>query len=200
MRELFVATSNRHKIAEIQDILREIGITVRSVDECGGMPEVEENADSFEGNSALKAMAAVRQLGVAVLADDSGLAVDALGGAPGIYSSRYSGDEGNHPKNIALLLKNLQGVTDRRARFVCVISVATPEDGLLGSIRGEVPGVIAEEPSGNGGFGYDPVFIPDGYTESFGVLPPEVKNSLSHRARALRNAVQAGLFDKFNNK
>ena len=197
MSILYAATGNRHKIAEFQAILREAAIEIRSLDECGGMPKIVEDADSFEGNSALKALGAVRQCGVPVLADDSGLSVDALHGAPGVYSSRYAGEEGNHPRNIALLLKNLTGITDRRARFVCAISVATPEDGLLGTVFGEVPGIIATEPSGTGGFGYDPVFIPDGYGSSFAVLPPEVKNTLSHRARAIRNALRAGLLDKF---
>ncbi len=197
MSVLYAATGNRHKIAEIQAILHDAAIEVRSLDECGGMPKIVEDADSFEGNSALKALGAVRKCGVPVLADDSGLAVDALGGAPGVFSSRYAGEEGNHPKNLALLLKNLEGVTDRRAHFVCALSVATPEDGLLGTIFGEVAGVIAMEPRGTGGFGYDPVFIPDGYDEPFAVLPPEIKNTLSHRARAIQNALAAGLFDKF---
>ena len=118
------------------------------------------------------------------MADDSGLEVEALGGAPGVRSARYSGGDGDTPANNALLLKNLAGVTDRRARFTCVIVLIAP-DGTEHVLEGHCPGHIAEAPSGTGGFGYDPLFVPDGYDCSFAELSAEEKNAISHRGRAL---------------
>jgi XTP/dITP diphosphohydrolase len=129
-----------------------------------------------------------------VIADDSGLEVLALDGAPGVYSARYAGEGGNDGRNVVKLLGELRDVSDRRARFVCVIALATPEHGLVGTAEGEVRGTIAQAPKGNGGFGYDPVFVPDGYTQTFAELPADVKNSLSHRGNALKKAVRDRLF------
>ena len=187
--KIIAATSNAHKIIEIRQILGAHGIEVIGANEAGGMPEVVEDGTTFRENAIKKAVEGARALKAPVLADDSGLEVVALGGAPGIYSARYACEGGNDGRNVAKLLKNLEGVTDRRARFVCVIAVALPDGTVLGTAEGEVRGRIAEAPSGNGGFGYDPVFIPDGYEQSFGVLPPEVKNRLSHRANALQAAL-----------
>lgn len=192
MKTILVASSNRHKIAEIREILEPRGICVQSVDEVGGMPEVVEDADSFRGNAVKKAVEAARALNHTVLADDSGLEVFALNGEPGVHSARYAGEGGNDGRNLAKLLGKLEGVTDRRARFVCVIALASPE-GLIGTAEGEVRGTIALGKRGQGGFGYDPAFIPEGYEQTFGELPQEVKNSLSHRSRALQNAIANGL-------
>lgn len=187
-KEIVIATGNSHKIQEMSQILAPFGYDVHGANEFGGMPEVIEDADTFEGNARKKALEAARALNRMVLADDSGLEVFALGGEPGVFSARYAGEGGNDGRNLAKLLGKLAGVADRRARFVCVVAIATPQ-GLVGTAEGEVRGVIAESAAGNGGFGYDPAFIPDGYNETFGQLPPNVKNSLSHRANALKAAL-----------
>ncbi|NLF93816.1 MAG: RdgB/HAM1 family non-canonical purine NTP pyrophosphatase [Oligosphaeraceae bacterium] len=193
MREIIAATGNAHKVREIQSILAPYQIRVLPAEAAGRMPEVLEDGLTFADNAVLKALAGARAWGRCVLADDSGLEVQALGGAPGVHSARYAGEGGNDGRNLAKLLQNLAGQTDRRARFVCVIALAGPQ-GLLGVAEGEVRGHIAEAPSGNGGFGYDPVFIPEGYRESFAALPEAVKNTLSHRSRALQAALAQGLF------
>ncbi len=191
-KQLVIATGNKHKVLEMKEILAPLGYDVISAAECGGMPDVEEDADTFQGNASKKAIETAKALGRTVLADDSGLEVFALGGEPGVYSARYAGEGGNDGRNLAKLLGKMQGVTDRSARFVCGIAVATPE-WLVGCAEGEVRGTIALAPAGNGGFGYDPGFIPNGYDKTFGQLPPEWKNSLSHRANALKNAIAQGL-------
>lgn len=191
-KTIVAATGNKHKILEMQEILGPLGYKVISADEAGGMPEVNEDAGTFAGNSAKKACETAAKLNCTVLADDSGLEVLALNGEPGVYSSRYAGEGGNDGRNLAKLLNKMDGIQDRRARFVCVVAVASPK-GLLGTAEGEVKGTIAFAPSGNGGFGYDPAFIPDGFDKSFGELPQETKNSLSHRANALKAAILAKL-------
>ena len=192
-KTIIAATSNSHKVREFQEILGPFGYHVLSAKEAGGMPDVVEDADTFLGNATKKAVETARALGQMVVADDSGLEVLALNGEPGVFSSRYAGEGGNDGRNLAKLLNKLPGIEDRRARFVCVIAVATP-DGLVGTAEGQVTGRIALAPAGNGGFGYDPGFIPDGFDQTFGELPPEVKNRLSHRANALQNAIQNHLF------
>ena len=185
MKTIVAATGNRHKVQEMQEILSQKGYQVISAEEMGGMPDVLEDAGTFEGNAAKKALETARFLNCTVLADDSGLEVLALNCEPGVYSARYAGEGGNDGRNLRKLLDKMQGISDRRARFVCVIVVASP-DGIIATSRGEVNGTIALEAAGDGGFGYDPCFIPDGYDKTFGQLPPEVKNSLSHRANALK--------------
>jgi XTP/dITP diphosphohydrolase len=192
MKEIVIATGNKHKILEINEILCPFGWTAQSIAAYGGMPEVVEDAMTFDGNARKKALAGALAIGRPVLADDSGLEVTALGGAPGVHSARYAGEGGNDGRNLAKLLKVMEGLTDRRARFVCVIAVARP-DGWVGTAEGEVTGRIALIPAGSGGFGYDPVFIPDGHEQSFGELPSELKNGMSHRANALKAAIRSGL-------
>ena len=187
---VIVATSNAHKILEIREILSPLGIEVIGADALGGMPEVVEDGSTFEANAAKKACAGARAFHCPVIADDSGLEVFALNGEPGIYSARYAGEGGNDGRNLAKLLKNLEGVTDRRAQFVCCIALANEDGTLRGTVRGVVTGRIAESARGNGGFGYDPGFIPDGYDQTFGELPAEVKNGMSHRGNALKEAVR----------
>ena len=187
-REIIVATGNRHKVQEIGEILSPLGYDVKSANDVGGMPEVVEDAETFEGNAVKKAVETAKALGRMVLADDSGLEVFALNGEPGVYSARYAGEGGNDGRNLAKLLAKMEGVAERSARFVCVIAVAAP-DGLVGTAEGEVRGRIALAAMGQGGFGYDPAFIPDGYEQTFGQLPQEVKNSLSHRSNALKAAI-----------
>jgi len=186
--ELVVATRNRHKTREIQHILGP-EFRVRDLLAHPEVSEIRESGTSFEENAKLKALAASRQLSALVIADDSGLEVDALGGAPGIYSARYAGANATDTDKIDKLLRELARVrakTDgRRARFRCVVALAR-NGNLLGTFEGIVEGRIADEVRGHSGFGYDPIFIPDGCEQTFGELPKEVKNTISHRAQAIR--------------
>ncbi len=176
--KLILATHNRNKLKEVGEIFPEWEIS-------GEDSGAEETEKTFAGNALVKARAvAARHKGAWVMADDSGLEVDALGGAPGVFSARYAGEDGNTPANNALLLKNLEGVRDRRAHFSCAIALVSP-DGEEQVFEGRCEGVIAESPSGAGGFGYDPLFIPDGYDRSFAELSSAEKNAISHRGRAL---------------
>lgn len=176
--ELYVATHNEHKLREIGEMLP--GFTILSED-----PDVEETAPDFAGNALIKARAiAAAHKGCWVMADDSGLEVAALGGEPGVRSARYAGEPSNTPANNALLLKNLEGVADRRANFTCCVALVDP-DGVEHVLAERCYGTIAKAPSGAGGFGYDPLFIPDGHTKSFAELSADEKNAISHRGRAL---------------
>ena len=176
--KLNVATHNAHKLREIGEILPDYEIAADD-------PDVEETAPDFAGNALIKVRAiAARHPGEWSMADDSGLEVRALGGAPGVRSARYAGEPSNTPANNALLLKNLEGVADRTARFTCAIALVDPE-GREHVVTGHCPGHIARAPSGTAGFGYDPLFIPDGYDASFADLGEEAKNKISHRGRAL---------------
>jgi XTP/dITP diphosphohydrolase len=184
---LIIATRNAHKTAEIRAM---IGgrCEVLDVTSCPECPEIAETGTTFLENARLKALGISRLLDGRVLSDDSGLEVDALDGAPGVGSSSYGGEEGNHARNIARLLEEMRGITDRRARFRCTMVLAA--DGReLAHFSGTVEGRIIDEPRGAQGFGYDPLFIPDGYEATFAELGEDVKNTLSHRSRALAQAV-----------
>ena len=177
--KLFVATHNQHKIREISQILP--GFEIVPDDPEG----VEENAPDFAGNALIKVRAiAEKHKGEWCMADDSGLEVKALGGAPGVHSARYAGEPSNTPANNALLLKNLEGVKDRAARFTCCCALVDPSGEEL-VVHGHCPGHIAEKAAGVEGFGYDPLFIPNGHDKSFAELSAEEKNAISHRGRAL---------------
>ena len=180
--KLIVATHNQHKIREISQILPDFDIVADD-------PEgVEENAPDFVGNALIKVRAiAAKHAGCWCLADDSGLEVAALGGAPGVRSARYAGEPSNTSANNALLLKNLTGITDRRANFTCAIALVDPS-GAEQTAVGKCFGRIAETPSGAAGFGYDPLFVPDGHDVSFADLSADEKNAISHRGRALEEA------------
>jgi XTP/dITP diphosphohydrolase len=186
--ELIVATRNTHKTREIQDILGP-GFNVSDLVAHPDVSDIRESGTSFEENAKLKALAASRQLPGLVIADDSGLEVDSLGGAPGIYSARYAGPNATDRDKIDKLLGELErvGATEdrRRARFRCVVALAS-NGNLSGTFEGIVEGRIADEVRGHFGFGYDPIFIPEGFEQTFGELPNEVKNALSHRAKAIR--------------
>ena len=188
MIELVVATRNTHKTREIQHILGP-EFRVRDLLAHPEVSEIRESGTSFEENAKLKALAASRQLSALVIADDSGLEVDALGGAPGIYSARYAGANATGRDKIDKLLSELarvRAIDDRRrARFRCVVALARNMT-LLGTFEGIVEGMIADEVRGHSGFGYDPIFIPEGFEQTFGELPREVKNTISHRAQAIR--------------
>ncbi len=183
--KLYVATHNAHKLREIAEILP--GFEIIADDPDG----VEENAPGFAGNALLKVRAiAARHRGEWCMADDSGLEVAALGGAPGVRSARYAGEPSDTERNNALLLENLEGVADRRANFTCSIALVDPS-GREHSAEGKCFGSIALAPSGAKGFGYDPLFIPDGETRSFAELSAGEKNAISHRGRALAAAKAA---------
>ena len=182
---LLVSTRNPHKLREIRTILGD-PFEVSDLSILPTMHEVEETGTSFEENAELKAVAASQLFEGWVIADDSGLEVDALGGAPGIYSARYAGDAASDSENNTLLLKNLKKVPEqeRRARFRCVIVLARA-GRKLAAFSGVVEGLIASCVRGVEGFGYDPLFMPDGFSQTFGELPVATKNRLSHRGRAL---------------
>jgi XTP/dITP diphosphohydrolase len=186
--ELVIATRNAHKTQEIQHILGP-EFTVRDLRTHSAISEIPETGVSFEENASLKAVAVSQRLPDLVIADDSGLEVDALGGAPGVYSARYAGVKASEKEKIDKLLRELASVgaikDARRARFRCVLALAC-KGNLLGSVEGVVEGRIADKARGGGGFGYDPIFIPEGFQQTFGELPAEVKNTISHRAKAIR--------------
>jgi XTP/dITP diphosphohydrolase len=184
---LFIATRNRHKTAEIRALLAG-RYEVTDAHAVEGLPEIEETGDTFLDNARLKALGISGRIGGLVLSDDSGLEVDALGGSPGVFSSSYGGVEGDHARNNLRLVKEMAGHANRRARFRCTMVLA--RDGReLAHFIGSVEGRLLEEPSGAEGFGYDPLFVPEGYEKSFAELGAEIKNRLSHRARALVQAV-----------
>jgi XTP/dITP diphosphohydrolase len=188
---LLVATRNAHKLDEIRAILELPGLVLLDIDACGRpLPEVEEDAGTLAGNAIKKARVLSEASGLWTLADDSGLEVDALGGAPGVYSARYAGANADDAANNRKLLRNLAAATDRRARFRCVLALVAP-DGRCWTEEGVCEGTIARTPSGAHGFGYDPLFVPQGAACSFAALPAAEKNRISHRARALAAAVRA---------
>ncbi len=189
VQRLLIATHNAHKTGEFQALLGE-GWLVEDLSAHPELPAPEETGTTFEENATIKALAAGAALGpeVLVVADDSGLEVDALGGRPGVYSARYAGpgagDRGNLEKVLAELAEAGVRGKDRSARFRCVLVLARGAEKLA-AFDGTIEGILANEAKGEGGFGYDPAFIPEGHCETFGQLPPEVKNGMSHRARAL---------------
>lgn len=188
---LVLATHNAGKIAELSALLDGYVPTITSAAALN-LPEPEETGDSFLANAELKARAAAQASGHPALADDSGLCVSALGGQPGIHAARYAtrpDGQRDFQWGMQRLLTALEGHADRSAYFACVLALAWP-DGHCESVEGRVYGQIAPAPSGTGGFGYDPVFIPQGYTESFGTLPPETKAAISHRAEALAQMIR----------
>lgn len=184
--KIFLATGNRHKIDEIKAIFSEISkeknIEILSIKDGIEIPDVVEDGKTFEENSQKKATEIAKFLNMIAIADDSGLCVDILNGEPGVYSARYSG-EGTDEANNRKLIKNLQGKANRKARFVSVISIAKP-DGKVFSFRGEVEGEIVDEKRGDTGFGYDPHFYIEEYKRTLAEMP-EIKNKISHRAKAL---------------
>lgn len=192
---IVLATANPHKTHELARVLGDVLADCELVPRPVGIPEVIEDAESFVGNARLKARALVEATGEAALADDSGLVVDVLGGAPGVHSSRYAGDGATDQDNVEKLLTELRSRSaldpDRRtARFVCVVVLLTPQGDELVA-EGTVEGTIAETPRGTGGFGYDPVFIPvEGFGLTFAEMSEDDKNGISHRGRALRRLVQ----------
>ena len=187
MLHLLLATRNSHKTQEFAEILGE-GFVVSDLSAADDVAEVEETGTTFEENARLKALAASRITSELVVADDSGLEVAALDGAPGVYSARYAGQKATDAENVAKLLAELAEIDplakNRTARFCCVIAVARA-GAVLGVVMGTVAGVIIREPRGDNGFGYDPVFVPTGHSRTFAELGHATKNRISHRAAAI---------------
>jgi XTP/dITP diphosphohydrolase len=198
LSELLVATNNAGKVRELALALEDLPLRLRLLKDFAEVVEPEETGETFADNAALKALYYSAHAGVLTLSDDSGLVVDALGGAPGVRSARYMGPDATYSERMTRLLEEIDATGDRerRARFVCVIAVAEPSTGELIIFEGRCEGRIAREPRGTGGFGYDPVFIPEGHTQTFGELPDEVKRKISHRALAVE-AASRYLRDRF---
>ena len=186
MAYIVIATNNQHKVEEYRQLIGEQKIELRSLADYPAYPGVEENGKTFAENASIKALSACKYCDVPAFADDSGLEVEALGGRPGIHSSRYAPTD---RERIEKLLGELKGVTDRRARFVCVIAIAVNGE-VIETFEGEVRGRIIDEPRGANGFGYDPIFVPDGSEKTFAELSQEEKNRISHRAAAFRKAAE----------
>lgn len=198
---IVAATTNKGKISEIKAIMKEFGIEVISRDEAGVPKDLDipETGDTFEENSMIKAKAIMELTGKTSIADDSGLCVDFLDGAPGVYSSRFAGEEGNDDANNAKLLSMMKDVSDefRTARFISVVTMVDTEGNIIVG-KGKVEGRLTRELKGSNGFGYDPMFMPEGFGETFGELPMPIKNKLSHRANALGELRQILLEKDFN--
>lgn len=188
--KLILATRNTHKLEEIQAIFDFQGLDVQSAIDFPEIPDVVEDADTFSGNASKKAVEIAKATDSWSLADDSGLEVDALDGAPGVYSARYAGEPCSYDKNNEKLLNELSGVKNRSARFRTVIALSDPE-GHVKTVEGICPGKIIDELRGTHGFGYDPLFVPEGYEQTFAELAATIKNKISHRARALHAAHDA---------
>lgn len=185
--KLVIATRNPHKLEEIHAIFDFQGLEVCSAFDFPHIPDVVEDGDTLEANAVKKALEICRATGLPALADDSGLEVEALNGEPGVYSARWSGEGCSYADNNAKLLRELADKENRRAQFRTVIAIALPGKEPL-TVEGSVQGIIIEELRGEKGFGYDPLFMPEGHEQTFAELPPEVKNRISHRARALNAA------------
>lgn len=179
---LIVASNNQHKLEEIEAIIGKY-YALQSMASIGFVEEIEETGTSFHENAAIKARAIFNRYGVDCLSDDSGLAIDVLNGAPGVYSARFAGEPVNHEKNIDKVLFELEGKSDRNARFVTVLCLI--RNGKEYFFEGEIKGKILEEKRGTNGFGYDPIFVPEGFDKSFAELDPAQKNKISHRSNAL---------------
>ncbi len=194
--DIVLATRNKKKIEEMKRITAGMAISIFTPDDFSGCPDVEEDGTTFEENAIKKAVTVARYTGKPALADDSGLEVYALGGAPGVLSARYAGEGADDRKNYEKLLREMSSVPDdkRGARFVCVIALAFP-DSRVETFSGYAEGLIGKEPRGANGFGYDPVFYPKGHERTFAEMPDKEKDLLSHRGRAL-SEVQRYLREK----
>ncbi|MBO7194069.1 MAG: non-canonical purine NTP diphosphatase [Bacteroidaceae bacterium] len=181
--KLVFATNNKHKLQEVRDIVGD-GVEVLSLNDIGCFDDIPETADTLQGNALIKARHIYEKYGFDCFADDTGLEVEALDGAPGVYSARYAGEECDSEANMQKLLENLTGKSNRNAQFRTVIALIVKGDEKL--FNGIVKGTITTRKMGDSGFGYDPVFVPEGYSESFAQMSGEMKNSISHRFRATR--------------
>jgi len=181
---IVIATRNKGKQSEISDLLKDFPVEIKGLDDFGSIPHVEEDGDTFDENAYKKASFTARVLGLPALADDSGLLVEALEGAPGVHSARYAGDDATDEQRCKKLLQEMEGKSNRKATFECVISIAVPTGPAL-TYEARCEGLIAEQPSGSNGFGYDPVFCYPPLNKTFGELTIEEKSHVSHRGKAL---------------
>jgi XTP/dITP diphosphohydrolase len=188
VNEVIIATKNAGKAKEFLQMFKPYGIDVKTLIDYPELPDVEETGETFAENALLKAESAARLTGRPAIADDSGLVIDALEGRPGVYSARYAGLDKDDKANNRKVLEEMAGVADehRSARFKCVLAVSFPDEREPIIVEGECEGHIVREESGTNGFGYDPLFIPDGFDQTMGQLGPDAKNEISHRANALR--------------
>jgi len=182
---LVLATSNKGKTSEIRDLLKDFPVNIKNLDDFGQLPEVEEDGDTFDENAYKKSSFTARILGLPALSDDSGLLVEALGGAPGIHSARYAGENATDEQKRVKLLHEMEGITDRKAAFECVISISVPTGYAL-TYEARCEGLIASEPAGSNGFGYDPVFYYPPLKKTFAEITMGEKSHVSHRGKALR--------------
>ncbi|MGZ9792888.1 XTP/dITP diphosphatase [Bacillus atrophaeus] len=191
MKEAIIATHNPGKVKEFKDILAPKGYDVKSLADIGFLEEIEETGHTFEENAVLKAEAVAKAVNKMVIADDSGLSVDNLGGSPGVYSARYAGEQKDDMANINKVLQELKGIEkeQRTARFRCALAVSIPGEETK-TVEGHVEGYIAEEPKGENGFGYDPIFIVKDKDKTMAELTSNEKNKISHRANALKKLSQ----------
>jgi XTP/dITP diphosphohydrolase len=183
-QEMLIATKNPGKVNEFRVLMQNVPVHLVGLTDFPSVPAVEETGTTFEENAVLKAVEYARLTGLWAIADDSGLEVDGLGGEPGVYSARYGGDDLSSDGRMSLVLERLTPGASRAARFVCSVALADAAGNTLFTAEGICTGTIAERPLGTGGFGYDPIFVPDGFEQTFGELPDAVKQQISHRARA----------------
>ncbi|MCP4021910.1 MAG: XTP/dITP diphosphatase [Desulfobacteraceae bacterium] len=182
---IVLATTNKGKTREFAQLLKDFPITIKNLGDFGPIPEVIEDGQTFDDNAFKKASFTARVLGYPAIADDSGLCVEALDGAPGVYSARYAGENATDKANVTKLLSNLKGKNNRKAKFKCVLSIAVPTGAAL-TYEGSCEGILLEEPQGNNGFGYDPIFFYPDFNKTFAQLSMEEKGKVSHRGRALK--------------
>jgi XTP/dITP diphosphohydrolase len=185
--DILFATNNLHKLREVREIVGQ-GNNILSLKDVGLDTEIPETADTLEGNAAQKAWFVHNLTGMNCFADDTGLEIDALNGRPGVYSARYAGEGCSFDDNVTKILLELEGVDNRKASFRCAICLIV--DGREHLFEGRVPGAITKERKGGDGFGYDPVFLPDGFVQTFAEMPPYLKNGISHRGRAMNKMVR----------
>lgn len=185
MPRIIVATKNKKKLEEIREILTGLDVQLGSLADYPGAPDVIEDGKTFRANAAKKAIEMAAFTGELTMGEDSGLCVEALDGAPGVYSARFAGKDKDDGKNNRKLLRLLKGKKNRKAYYVCAVALADPR-GLIGTVEGKCSGVIGHEPRGNSGFGYDPVFVIPRYKKSFAELGTGIKHAMSHRFRALK--------------
>lgn len=185
MKILVLATTNQNKVKEFEKIMADFAIEIKSLRDFGPLPPVVEDGDTFEDNAYKKAHHIARVLGLPAIADDSGLVVNSLDGAPGVYSARFASEDATDEDNVEKLLDEMEGVADRSAYFQCVLSIAVPSGPAL-TYEAKCSGTITEEPRGTGGFGYDPVFFCKTHEKTFAELSMEEKNQVSHRGLALK--------------
>jgi len=189
MPELLIATNNTGKLRELHELLDELGLTTVGLSEMGIDVNLAETGTSFDENAALKATGYARLASIPTLADDSGLVIDHLDGRPGVYSARYAGDNATDMERVKKVLGEMKRTRERTARFVCVTTLADSAGRVVASVRGTCEGTITHEPRGSSGFGYDPIFLPDGFDKTFAEIDTAIKNRISHRANAVSKII-----------